>query len=90
MQHDYHIRAFGKRLGVARLLVAAIAVIAIMHKMHQAEFARHLYGAVGAEVVHQYAYVDDLRQFFHCRVQRALRVVCGHHDCYFFPIQHLC
>ena len=60
MHHDDHVGAFGEGLAIAGLLVAAVAVVAVVHEHAQAEAARDLDGSIGTVVIHQDADVNQL------------------------------
>src|SRR5215469_17811385 len=88
MQHDHDIGALGQGFGVAGLLVAPVAVVLVVNKMHQPEFAGHFDGPVGAEVVHQDSNVDNVGKFVDRNTQRLLGVVGGHDHCNALAVDH--
>src|SRR5581483_3612848 len=68
-------------LGVAGLLVGAVAVVAVVDEDLEAEVARDLQRGVGGAVVDEDDEVDRvLRQLLVGEPERAARVVGGHHD----------
>src|SRR5579863_9510751 len=88
VQHDDYVRAGRQRLAIARLLVAAIAVVAVMLKDLQAETVCQIDGAVGTVVVDQDADVDQVGQIGHRGFKSHLRVVGGHDDRDSFAVDH--
>jgi hypothetical protein len=77
MHHDDHVCARGQRLAIARLLVAAVAVVAVVDEVVQAESLRDLDCVIGAVIVHEDAGIHGVGQLPHRRFQRLFRVIGG-------------
>ena len=88
MHHNDDVSVFGESFAVAGLLIAAITIVAVVHKVHQAELARNFHGPVRAEIIDQDAGIHDVRQLLHGHGKRLLGVVCRHYYSYTFSIQH--
>jgi hypothetical protein len=80
VEHHHDARAALERLGVAGLLVSAVAAILLVHQHVQAQLVGHAHGLVGGAIVDEDEIVGhrpiDLGDG---APQGLLRVVCGHH-----------
>ena len=81
MDHDDDVRAALERDRVAGLLVAAVAKVAVVLDVMEAELARERDGLVLARVVDEDDLVDDLvRELVVGALEGPRRVVRGHDD----------
>ena len=81
MHHDHDLGAGPQGLRVARLLVGAVAVVAVVDEDLQAELPGDFEGRIGGAVVDQYDEVHGVfRQLLVGQAERPPGVVGGHHD----------
>ena len=88
MYHDHNVSAFRQCFRIAGLLVAPITVIAIVHKVHQAQFTGNFHSTISARVVNEDADVNDLRQLVHGLLQRFFGVIGRHDNGDAFSVKH--
>ena len=89
VEHHGHVRAEPERLGVAGLLVASVSAIGFVDDGPQAESPGDLDRLVAAGVVGDHDLVDEVqRDLVVGPLDRAGRVVRGHDDDDFLPMEH--
>ena len=89
MQHHDDVGAEAQRLGVAGLLVAAVAAVALVHERVQAEPPGDLDGVVVARVVGDHDRVHEVqRDLAVGLLDRARGVVGRHHDDDLLAVEH--
>ena len=88
MKHDDYVCSCRQRFPIARLLIPAVTVIAIVPKHQQSKPARQFDSAVRTVIVPKNADVDQIRQFTDCDLQSLFRIVGGQHNRYAFAVDH--
>jgi len=79
MDHHDHVGSARQRLGVAGLLVAAIAQVLFVNRDREAETPRYGDGAVGALIVNQDTFVHGVGEFADGGFERRFGVVSRHY-----------
>jgi len=89
MQHHHDIRTPRQRRRVARLLVAAIAPVAVMPDGMNAKLRRQCHGGISTGVIGQDDVIHNVvRNFRKSLPQRRGGIIRGHHDGNAFFVQH--
>src|SRR5579859_6469932 len=88
MDHNDDVGSFCKGLAIARHLVAAVAVVAVVLENLKTQAVTKSGRVVMTVIVDQNTNVDEVGKFGNRGLQRLLRVVGGHDDRDAFAVDH--
>ncbi len=91
VKHHNHIRSEFQCFTVTGLLVCSVSFVLAMHYCPYVQGFRDFHGPVGACVIHEYHFIDELVGYLLVsHAQEFLCVIGGHYDNDFLSVYHPC